>query len=100
MTVYTMALPWEAVLRVWDMVLREGTKVIFRTGLAILHVSQRHLLTKCPTVQELIPHLLHLPADMIDTEQLVRTICQTYSQVGWEECARYEALINNQQLVK
>ena len=36
MTLYTMALPWPTVLRVWDIFLFEGEKAIFKIGLAVL----------------------------------------------------------------
>jgi hypothetical protein len=36
LTLYTMSLPWNTVLRVWDMFYCEGIKVLFRVGLAIL----------------------------------------------------------------
>ena len=36
MTLYTMALPWPTVLRMWDIFLFEGEKAIFKIGLAVL----------------------------------------------------------------
>ncbi|KAI3645604.1 hypothetical protein MP228_008532 [Amoeboaphelidium protococcarum] len=91
MTLFTMALPWQVVLRIWDILLNEGTKVIFRTSLAIMDTCQSHLLRKCPSSQELIPFVLHLPHEMFsDADALVNRICNKYSRIGWEICSRLE----------
>eukprot|EP00834_Sanchytrium_tribonematis_P002305 NODE_68_length_25399_cov_0.885771.p4 type:complete len:443 gc:universal NODE_68_length_25399_cov_0.885771:18485-17157(-) len=44
MTMYTMALPWPSVLRVWDVILSEGEKAIFKFGLAILECCKSNLI--------------------------------------------------------
>ena len=37
---YTNVLPWESVLRVWDMLYFDGIKTLFRIGLGILKIKQ------------------------------------------------------------
>ena len=39
MSFFTRALPWSCVLRIWDMFLFEGVKVLFRSALAILQLT-------------------------------------------------------------
>ncbi|KAI9349142.1 rab-GTPase-TBC domain-containing protein [Obelidium mucronatum] len=61
LTVFTSCLPWPSVLRIWDMFICEGSKALFRMGLAILISSRTHLLTKCPTTSEALSYILHIP---------------------------------------
>lgn len=71
MTIFTMALPWASVLRVWDMFYFEGGKVFFRVGLAILDCCRDHLLHSCPTNSELLCYLLHIPHETLTPERLL-----------------------------
>ena len=74
MTLYTMALPWPTVLRIWDMFYADGIKVLFRIGLAILDLSNQkgQLVKECPSAAELIPFLLHLPHAKFPPEGVIR----------------------------
>eukprot|EP00158_Paraphelidium_tribonemae_P004218 Partr_v1_DN26644_c1_g1_i2_m69260 putative TBC1 domain family member len=65
LTVYTMVLPWETVLRVWDMFYCEGIKVLFRIGLGIMLKCKEHILKNCPTSTEIMTFLLHIPEDFL-----------------------------------
>jgi hypothetical protein len=38
--------PWDASLRIIDMVLNEGTHVLFKVGLAILHINKKDILAE------------------------------------------------------
>jgi hypothetical protein len=46
LTIYTLSLPWNTVLRVWDMFLHDGAKVLFRAGLALFSKRKRIKLLK------------------------------------------------------
>ncbi|KAI9320674.1 rab-GTPase-TBC domain-containing protein [Dichotomocladium elegans] len=61
MTAFTLTLPWNSVLRVWDVFYFEGSKVFYRISLAILEICKEHLLTSCPTNSEILTFLLHIP---------------------------------------
>eukprot|EP00051_Salpingoeca_urceolata_P013666 m.172421 g.172421 ORF g.172421 m.172421 type:complete len:549 (+) comp17858_c4_seq2:447-2093(+) len=74
---YVKTLPWESVLRVWDMFLFEGLRVIFRTSIAIMTMLRKHLLKECPTIQELMTTLRNLPADLLQPERLLPEILNT-----------------------
>ena len=45
MTIYAIALPFEVVLRIWDIFFAEGKNIIYRIALAILKLNQEKLLT-------------------------------------------------------
>eukprot|EP00842_Homolaphlyctis_polyrhiza_P005679 jgi/Hompol1/6111/HPOL_002228-RA len=47
LTLYTMALPWRTVLRVWDMFFCDGPKALFRVGMGILSTKKNALLATC-----------------------------------------------------
>lgn len=64
LTGYTMLLPWEVVLRVWDVLFLEGPKILFRVGLGVLSVCESRLLKSCPGTAELMEFLLHVPKDL------------------------------------
>lgn len=40
LTAFTMTLPWQSVLRVWDVFYFEGVKVFYRISLAILQICK------------------------------------------------------------
>jgi len=73
MTIFTMALPWASVLRVWDIFYFEGVKLFFRIGLAILDCTKEHLLKNCPTNAEILGFLLHLPHESLTPDLLLET---------------------------
>jgi hypothetical protein len=45
-TIFAYSLPFEHLLRVWDVFLLEGMKTVFRVGLALLASGQDHLLAQ------------------------------------------------------
>ncbi|CAD6221606.1 GSCOCG00011619001-RA-CDS [Cotesia congregata] len=71
--VYTRTLPWESILRIWDMFLCEGVKVIFKVGLVLLKgCLGRTSLTKCcPTMYETLQVLRNPPPEIMEEEVLV-----------------------------
>ncbi|KAI8992169.1 rab-GTPase-TBC domain-containing protein [Mycotypha africana] len=73
LTAFTMTLPWESVLRVWDAFYFEGIKVFYRVSLAILELCKEHLLTACPTSSELLAFLLHIPHQYLEPHVLLET---------------------------
>ncbi|XP_015512448.1 TBC1 domain family member whacked [Neodiprion pinetum] len=74
--VYTRTLPWESILRVWDMFLCEGVKIIFKVGLVLLKgCLGRSTLTKhCPTMYETLQQLRNPPHQLMEEEMLVNQI--------------------------
>ncbi|OAD73610.1 hypothetical protein PHYBLDRAFT_168049 [Phycomyces blakesleeanus NRRL 1555(-)] len=73
LTAFTMALPWQSVLRVWDVFYFEGVKVFYRISLAILEISKDYLLNSCPTNSELLAFLLHIPHKSLGPDLLLDT---------------------------
>ncbi|XP_068167554.1 TBC1 domain family member 10A [Antennarius striatus] len=71
MCAFTRTLPWGAVLRVWDMFLCDGVKIIFRVGLALLKcmLGTRDKLKACQGQYE--------------TMELLKTIEPRYMQEGF-----------------
>ena len=60
---FTRTLPWSTVLRVWDMFLCEGVKVLFRVALFLLKytLGRAEVLKRCPTMYETLLMLKTLP---------------------------------------
>ncbi|KAI9468496.1 MAG: rab-GTPase-TBC domain-containing protein [Benjaminiella poitrasii] len=73
LTAFTMTLPWESVLRVWDAFYFEGIKVFYRVSLAILEICKDHLLNRCPSNSEMLGFLLHIPHSYLDPNVLMST---------------------------
>jgi hypothetical protein len=59
-TLFSYSLPFDVVLRIWDIAMLEGTKAIFRVALAMLTTQQEALL-KLP-FEELVPALRRAPS--------------------------------------
>ncbi|XP_050461942.1 TBC1 domain family member whacked-like [Cataglyphis hispanica] len=74
--VYTRTLPWESILRVWDMFLCEGVKVIFKVGLVLLKGSlgRTSLVKRCPTTYETLQVLRNPPQHIMEEEALIYQI--------------------------
>ena len=69
--IFSRTLPWPSVLRIWDMFLCEGVKVLFRVGLVLLKAAlPRKVRRKCPSMYETLDVLKHLP-DNICTEEFL-----------------------------
>lgn len=71
--VFIRTLPWDTILRVWDMFLCEGVKVVFKVALVVLKFSlgRQHVLKKCPTMCETLEVLRHPPQAVMDEEFVV-----------------------------
>lgn len=71
--VYTRTLPWESILRVWDMFLCEGVKVIFKVGLVLLKGSlgRTSLVKRCPTTYETLQVLRNPSQHIMEEEALI-----------------------------
>ncbi|XP_059487248.1 TBC1 domain family member whacked [Neocloeon triangulifer] len=69
---YTRTLPWSTVLRVWDMFLFEGVKVLFKVGLVLLKGSLQPRLKRCPTLYETLEAIRQPPPGLLEEEALVQ----------------------------
>ncbi|XP_011495336.1 PREDICTED: TBC1 domain family member 10A [Ceratosolen solmsi marchali] len=71
--VYTRTLPWESILRIWDMFLCEGVKIIFKVGLVLLKgcLGRSGQTRKCPTLYETLQILKNPPQSIMEEEYLV-----------------------------
>lgn len=72
--VFTRTLPWPTLLRIWDMFLCEGIKIIFKVALVVLKYSlgQSGVLKKCPTMYETL-EVLRSPPERCMEELFVVT---------------------------
>ncbi|KAL2914486.1 hypothetical protein HK105_206053 [Polyrhizophydium stewartii] len=74
LTLYTMALPWKTVLRVWDMFFCDGPKALLRVGMGILSAKKNYLFKHCTTASDAIGYLLEVPHEFDDADALL-AIC-------------------------
>ncbi|XP_071094211.1 TBC1 domain family member 10B-like [Haliotis cracherodii] len=74
MCVFTRNLPWACVLRIWDMFLCEGVKVMFRIALVLIKMtlSGGDKLAECTSFYETLEKLRNIPMDAFDEETLAR----------------------------
>lgn len=55
MTVFSVSLPFNIIVRIWDIYLVEGAKILYRVALAILKLNQQKLLqTDLPGTLEVL----------------------------------------------
>ncbi|XP_062225311.1 uncharacterized protein LOC133923979 isoform X2 [Phragmites australis] len=82
LSIFMNMLPWESVLRVWDVLLFEGNRVmLFRTALALMELYGPALVTT-KDAGDAITLLQSLAASTFDSSQLVLTACMGYQAVG------------------
>ncbi|MCD7452816.1 hypothetical protein HAX54_018257 [Datura stramonium] len=81
LSIYVNVLPWESVLRVWDVLLFEGNRVmLFRTGLALMELYGPAVVTT-KDAGDAITLFQSLTGSTFDSSQLVLTACMGYLNV-------------------
>ncbi|KAL3820069.1 hypothetical protein ACJIZ3_005974 [Penstemon smallii] len=81
LTIFMNMLPWESVLRVWDVILFEGNRVmLFRTALALMELYGPALVTT-KDAGDAVTLLQSLAGSTFDSSQLVLTACMGYHNV-------------------
>lgn len=76
MCIFTRNLSWSCVLRLWDVFLCEGVKVLFRTALLVMKtvLGTPEKLSDCPSFYETLEklRLRQMPLELNDEEFLIR----------------------------
>ncbi|KAI4300209.1 hypothetical protein L6164_033610 [Bauhinia variegata] len=81
LSIFVNIIPWESVLRVWDVLLFEGNRVmLFRTALALMELFGPALVTT-KDAGDAITLLQSLAGSTFDSSQLVFTACMGYLAV-------------------
>ncbi|KAL7109472.1 hypothetical protein ACP275_06G177300 [Erythranthe tilingii] len=81
LTIFMNMLPWESVLRVWDVLLFEGNRVmLFRTALALMELYGPALVTT-KDAGDAVTLLQSLAGSTFDSSQLVLTACMGFQNV-------------------
>ncbi|XP_038904801.1 ecotropic viral integration site 5 protein homolog isoform X3 [Benincasa hispida] len=81
LSIFVNMLPWESVLRVWDVLLFEGNRVmLFRTALALMELYGPALVTT-KDAGDAITLLQSLAGSTFDSSQLVLTACMGFLTV-------------------
>ncbi|ONK77010.1 uncharacterized protein A4U43_C02F2180 [Asparagus officinalis] len=82
LSIFVNMLPWESVLRVWDVLLFEGNRVmLFRTALALMELYGPALVTT-KDAGDAVTLLQSLSGSTFDSSQLVLTACMGYQAVN------------------
>ncbi|KAG2309323.1 hypothetical protein Bca4012_081700 [Brassica carinata] len=82
LSIFINMLPWESVLRVWDVLLFEGNRVmLFRTALALMEFYGPTLITT-KDAGDAITLLQSMAGSTFDSSQLVFTACMGYQDVN------------------
>ncbi|KAJ4978716.1 hypothetical protein NE237_009496 [Protea cynaroides] len=82
LSIFVNMLPWESVLRVWDVLLFEGNRVmLFRTALALLELYGPALVTT-KDAGDAVTLLQSLSGSTFDSSQLVLTASMGYQTVN------------------
>ncbi|KAG8645182.1 rab GTPase-activating protein 1 isoform X3 [Manihot esculenta] len=82
LSIFMNMLPWESVLRVWDVLLFEGNRVmLFQTTLALMELYGPALVTT-KDAGDAITLLQSLAGSTFDSSQLVLTACMGYQNVN------------------
>ncbi|XP_071910453.1 uncharacterized protein [Coffea arabica] len=81
LSIFVNMLPWESVLRVWDVLLFEGNRVmLFRTALALMELYGPVIVTT-KDAADAISLLQSLAGSTFDSSQLVLTACMGFLSV-------------------
>ncbi|CAM6094880.1 unnamed protein product [Calypogeia fissa] len=81
LSIFVNVLPWESVLRVWDVLLYEGNRcMLFRTGLALLEIHAPAL-AATRDAGDAIATLQSMAGNTFDSSQLVLMACMGFQMV-------------------
>ncbi|KAK8510704.1 hypothetical protein V6N12_067154 [Hibiscus sabdariffa] len=81
LSIFVNLLPWESVLRIWDVILFEGNRVmLFRTALALMELHAPAIVTT-KDAGDAIVLLQSLAGSTFDSSQLVLTACMGFLSV-------------------
>ncbi|KAI3508628.1 hypothetical protein L1887_23637 [Cichorium endivia] len=82
LSIFMNMLPWESVLRIWDVLLFQGNRVmLFKTALALMELYGPALVTT-KDAGDAITLLQSLAGSTFDSSQLVLTACMGYQNVN------------------
>ncbi|KAJ4816862.1 TBC1 domain family member 8 [Rhynchospora pubera] len=82
LSIFVNMLPWESVLRAWDVILFEGNRtMLFRTALALMELYGPAIVTT-KDAGDVITLLQSLAGSTFDSSQLVLTACMGYQFVN------------------
>ncbi|KAJ6812514.1 TBC1 domain family member 8B-like isoform X1 [Iris pallida] len=82
LSMFVNVLPWESVLRVWDVLLFDGNRtMLFRTALALMELYGPALVTT-RDAGDAVTLLQSLAGSTFDSSQLVLTACMGYQAVN------------------
>ncbi|VDM59393.1 unnamed protein product [Angiostrongylus costaricensis] len=78
MCVYCRTLPWPTVLRVWDMFLCEGAKVLFKVAVVLFKygLGTKEQCKQYPDLHSIVTRLRNLPQQITTEDFLVEKVCQ------------------------
>jgi hypothetical protein len=85
---FCTSLPAETAIRVWDALLHEGTKVLFRVGLALLKVNEPLLLV-ADNPGDLLRIARNAAADEFDRDELMRVAFDGLGSLSMEKIQRF-----------
>ena len=73
--VFSRTLPWSSVLRIWDMFMCEGIKIVFKVGLVLLkYTLTKSVMKQCPSMYETLSVLKELPPSVTSEDFLVSKV--------------------------
>ena len=76
MCLFVKTLPWESVLRLWDMFLFEGVKVFYRAATALVQLNRAALLA-CTNMGDLMMALRNLPPATVAAAALLPALARS-----------------------
>lgn len=90
MSLFIGTLPIESVLRVWDVLFYEGSRVLFRVALMIFKLGEQRIKDVGDSM-ELFQVVQSLPRDILDAGAFMRGVCRRGGvSSGWVELRRWE----------
>ncbi|KAK6046937.1 TBC domain protein [Cooperia oncophora] len=78
MCIYCRTLPWPTVLRVWDMFMCEGAKVLFKVALVLFKygLGTKEQCKQYPDLHSIVTRLRNLPQKITSEEFLIQKVCE------------------------
>uniref|UniRef100_A0A8R1I370 Rab-GAP TBC domain-containing protein n=2 Tax=Caenorhabditis japonica TaxID=281687 RepID=A0A8R1I370_CAEJA len=98
MCVFCRTLPWPTVLRVWDMFLCEGVKILFKVALVLLKhgLGTPSQIRQHPDMPAVVTRLRNLPPELTDEEFIVEKVTEIHLNDSDMEKLHFRAMKTRQ----
>eukprot|EP01103_Thecamoeba_quadrilineata_P019763 TRINITY_DN815_c0_g1_i2.p1 TRINITY_DN815_c0_g1~~TRINITY_DN815_c0_g1_i2.p1 ORF type:complete len:193 (+),score=25.90 TRINITY_DN815_c0_g1_i2:555-1133(+) len=95
---YVDITPIETTLRIWDLLFIEGSKILFRIGLAFIKLNQTHIISIEDDGISLFQAIKEIPKSTYNRDQLIKVACDRIGSLSQKTIEKRRRILTAQLL--